>query len=512
MSRNEMPRCFLASGSVRTRQKIQSPYWPSVVQVFWPLTTNSSPSRTAVVRSEARSEPASGSEKPCDHQMSRLAVFGRNRSLSSCEPNAAITGPTMEALNASGVGTHARCISSCQMWRRSGDQSRPPHSTGQCGTARPCSLRIRWLVTIWSLVSSRRSATASRISCGTCGGEEGPHLLAERGVLGGQLRAASAVPPGIRGRGRFRPGPRAGHGTQRVPSAPARPGYRPVVRTASARSASACGPGTTWVRGPHAPGRRRATRAASAEVATRTPEAVGVAGLDGQAVGPGAGGDDAGQHRAAERAADGADVGVHARGDAGLGLRDGVDDEVRHRREREAEGQAEHRGLDDDLPELVVQDGQAQRAQRGQRGADDEDGLGAVRRGEPPGEEAGDEGGRGLRQQQQPGLGDGDAEAVAGELGRLQELGEEGEHRVHAHAEQQGHQVHGPHGRDPHHPHVDQRLGAARLGEHPDRQQDGGDHEQAEHPARSPSPRRDPGSRRAAARRASRRAAARCRR
>ena len=24
---------------VRTRQKIQSPYWPSVVQVFWPLTT-----------------------------------------------------------------------------------------------------------------------------------------------------------------------------------------------------------------------------------------------------------------------------------------------------------------------------------------------------------------------------------------------------------------------------------------------------------------------------------------
>jgi hypothetical protein len=28
----------LAFGAVRTRQKIQSPYWPSVVQVFWPLT------------------------------------------------------------------------------------------------------------------------------------------------------------------------------------------------------------------------------------------------------------------------------------------------------------------------------------------------------------------------------------------------------------------------------------------------------------------------------------------
>ncbi|MCY1443662.1 hypothetical protein D9M71_600880 [compost metagenome] len=38
ISRKEMPRCILASGSVRTRQKIQSALWPRVVQVFWPLT------------------------------------------------------------------------------------------------------------------------------------------------------------------------------------------------------------------------------------------------------------------------------------------------------------------------------------------------------------------------------------------------------------------------------------------------------------------------------------------
>ena len=73
----EMPACFFTSGSVRTRVKIQSPCWPRVVQVFWPLTTQSSPSRTAVVRRLARSEPASGSENPCDHQMSRLAVAGQ---------------------------------------------------------------------------------------------------------------------------------------------------------------------------------------------------------------------------------------------------------------------------------------------------------------------------------------------------------------------------------------------------------------------------------------------------
>ena len=35
----EMPSCFLASGSVRQRQKIQSAYCASVVHVFWPLTT-----------------------------------------------------------------------------------------------------------------------------------------------------------------------------------------------------------------------------------------------------------------------------------------------------------------------------------------------------------------------------------------------------------------------------------------------------------------------------------------
>ena len=96
---SEMPRCFFSAlGSVRHRQKIQSACWPSVVQVFWPLTTQSSPSRTAVVRRLARSEPASGSEKPWHHQMSRFAVAGRKRSFCSWLPNAAMTGPIMRGV------------------------------------------------------------------------------------------------------------------------------------------------------------------------------------------------------------------------------------------------------------------------------------------------------------------------------------------------------------------------------------------------------------------------------
>ncbi|MOA19089.1 hypothetical protein D3C78_1394440 [compost metagenome] len=39
ISRKEMPRCCCASGSVRTRQKIQSACWARVVQIFWPFTT-----------------------------------------------------------------------------------------------------------------------------------------------------------------------------------------------------------------------------------------------------------------------------------------------------------------------------------------------------------------------------------------------------------------------------------------------------------------------------------------
>ena len=95
ISRNEMPSCFFAAGSVRTRQKIQSAYCASVVQVFCPLTTYLSPLRSARVRSEARSEPEPGSEKPWHQQMSRLAVFGRKCCFCASLPNCAITGPTM---------------------------------------------------------------------------------------------------------------------------------------------------------------------------------------------------------------------------------------------------------------------------------------------------------------------------------------------------------------------------------------------------------------------------------
>ena len=64
-----MPRCLgpLASVRARTAQRVAN--CPHEIQVFWPLIVNRPPSSAAAVRSDARSEPASGSEKPW-HQIS----------------------------------------------------------------------------------------------------------------------------------------------------------------------------------------------------------------------------------------------------------------------------------------------------------------------------------------------------------------------------------------------------------------------------------------------------------
>ena len=61
MSKKDMPVCGLPSLLVRTKQKIHSPNWAKVVQVFWPLTMYLSPMRSARVLSEAKSEPDPGS-------------------------------------------------------------------------------------------------------------------------------------------------------------------------------------------------------------------------------------------------------------------------------------------------------------------------------------------------------------------------------------------------------------------------------------------------------------------
>ena len=88
-----MPLCFGASGSVRMSSSHQSATCANEVQIFWPVMTYSSPSRTPLHESEARSEPAPGSEKPWHHTSSPLRILGRWSAFCSALASAMIVGP-----------------------------------------------------------------------------------------------------------------------------------------------------------------------------------------------------------------------------------------------------------------------------------------------------------------------------------------------------------------------------------------------------------------------------------
>jgi hypothetical protein len=64
-------------------------------QTFCPLRTNTSPRRSIRVRTAARSEPASGSEKPWHQISSADRIFERCACFCSSVPCAMIVGPAM---------------------------------------------------------------------------------------------------------------------------------------------------------------------------------------------------------------------------------------------------------------------------------------------------------------------------------------------------------------------------------------------------------------------------------
>ena len=91
-----------------------------MIQFLAPLITHSSPSRTAVVRIAAGSEPASGSDiaKAGDH--SPLAQRGSRRSRSSSEPKRWIGSvPSSWTMRMSALDAHACAISSTATWSMS---------------------------------------------------------------------------------------------------------------------------------------------------------------------------------------------------------------------------------------------------------------------------------------------------------------------------------------------------------------------------------------------------------
>ena len=108
-----MPSCLPAAGLVRARRIPQSETSAPEVQIFWPLTMNSSPSRIALAPSPARSLPAPGSENSW-HQCSRPASIGsKNRFFCSGVPWAKMAGPAQPIpITLEGAGAPARASSS----------------------------------------------------------------------------------------------------------------------------------------------------------------------------------------------------------------------------------------------------------------------------------------------------------------------------------------------------------------------------------------------------------------
>ena len=130
----EMPSCLGASGSVRAMRMPNLENWASDVQIFWPLTTHSSPSRTARVTRTARSEPGAGLAE----QLAPDLLAGQQREqvavllLLGAGVEDRRAGPADADHVARAAAPRPRRSSSSMMIWWIGSASRP-HGVGQCG-------------------------------------------------------------------------------------------------------------------------------------------------------------------------------------------------------------------------------------------------------------------------------------------------------------------------------------------------------------------------------------------
>ena len=127
-----MPLCLGRSGSVRARQIAQSACAASEVHTFWPVIDQPPSTLTAFVRSEARSEPASGSLKSWHHVMSPRSVGSAKRLSCAAVPWAAIAGTAQLPIAISGLARPAMASSS-SMASCSAGLAPSPYGGGQDG-------------------------------------------------------------------------------------------------------------------------------------------------------------------------------------------------------------------------------------------------------------------------------------------------------------------------------------------------------------------------------------------
>ncbi len=153
------PRCLGTSQLVRARQSAQSDHQAPVVQIFEPLSTQTSPSRTAEVSAPATSDPPLGSERNWAQIASPRRIGGMCLRFCSSVPKSRRT-----LMQGAKVGTWIRsgnsCLFSSSLSARwcAGVSSWPPYSFGMQTPASPASKSIRWSARSWATAASSASS------------------------------------------------------------------------------------------------------------------------------------------------------------------------------------------------------------------------------------------------------------------------------------------------------------------------------------------------------------------
>ncbi len=137
---SDVPYAAFASGSVLATTMTRSELMPLVMNVFWPLRTQSSPSRTAVVRIPWRSEPAPGSDIAMAVMISPEQKPGSQRCFCSSVASLSRYGATTSLWSPKPMPLAcARTTSSARtaLYRKSSAPP-PPYSSGTLMPSRPC--------------------------------------------------------------------------------------------------------------------------------------------------------------------------------------------------------------------------------------------------------------------------------------------------------------------------------------------------------------------------------------
>ena len=137
-----------------------------MIQFFEPLMTHSSPSRTAWVRMDAGSEPASGSLSANAGEHSPDARRGSHFCLSSSDPNS-VSGsePSSWIMRMSAEDAHVLAISSTAICSMSVPVPVPPYSVANGRPRMSCSARLLRMSCGYSPERSMSAARGAICSC-----------------------------------------------------------------------------------------------------------------------------------------------------------------------------------------------------------------------------------------------------------------------------------------------------------------------------------------------------------